>query len=124
MINQMEEVPNYILMEADMKENLDSVKKREKDNSYGEMEPSTKANLRMDLCKEKESTTYQMDKLTKVSSERTKDMVEERISLLQGPTLAATKEIKSKDRVNLFGQMVKSSKVLSTMVNLMAKDLC
>ena len=78
----MEEVPNYILMEADMKENLDSVKKKEKDNSYGEMEPSTKANLRMDLCKEKESTTYQMDKLTKVSSERTKDMVEERISLL------------------------------------------
>ena len=78
----MEEVPNYILMEADMKENLDSVKKREKDNSYGEMEPSTKANLRMDLCKEKESTIYQTDKHTKVSSERTKDMGEEHISLL------------------------------------------
>lgn len=82
MINQMEEVPNYILMEADMKENLDSVKKKEKDNSYGEMEPSTKANLRMDSCKEKESTTYQTDKLIKVSSERIKGMVEEHISLL------------------------------------------
>lgn len=121
MTNLMVKVFNCILMEADIKENSDSERRKVEDSLFGEMEPCTMGNLKMDSCKEKESIIYLMAKLTKGSSGRTKDMVEEHTSHLWELIPEATKETKKKEKVNSLGLMEKCSKEHSIMESQMDK---
>ena len=121
MISPMAKAFKCILMEADMKENSDLERKKGEESLYGGMGLCTMDNLKMDSYREKEFIIYLMDKLTKVSSERTRDTVEEHTLQLWELTPEAIKEIKKKDRASSLGQMAKCSKELSIMGNLMDK---
>lgn len=77
----------------------------------------------MGSCKGRGFTASPMDRPTKGSSERTRDMEEGFISLLLGPTTVVTRGIKRRERELSLGLTGKSSKGTSTMGSQMDKGL-